>query len=129
MSINRETEIIDKTTKKESGTRKGDVNHPKTNFHTACVKPHTALKGVHDSEISKLHEQAVRDHDLGWLVCGTLGVEGTKDQRHAHLRQVIETPSETHVTKRRYEPLIDSKRQVHLDKSGKKNITVHCSQL
>ena len=128
MSINRDTEIIDATTTKKSGTSKGNLNHTTTNFHTVCVNPHNALGGIHDSEILALHNQAVKDHNLGWLICGTLGVEGTKCQRHGHLRHVIETPSETHVTKERYEPLIDSKRQVHLDKSGKKNITVHCSQ-
>ena len=128
MSINRDTEIIDATTKKESGLKKGHVNHPTTNFHTVCVNPHNALGGIHESEILALHEQAVKDHDLGWLLCGTSGVEGNKKRRHSHSRNIIETPSETHVTKRRYEPLIDSKRQVHLDKSGKKNITVHCGQ-
>ena len=128
MSINRDTEIIDQTTPKLSGERKGDLNHITTNFHYVCVNPHNALGGIHESEILALHEQAVKDHDLGWLLCGTSGVEGNKKRRHSHSRNIIETPSETHVTKRRYEPLIDSKRQVHLDNSGKKNITVHCGQ-
>ena len=127
-TINRDTEIIDATTPKKSGTRKGNVNHITTNFHTVCVKPHTALGGIHDTEIEALHDQAVKDHNLGWLVVGTLGIEGEGKHRHGHLRQIIETPSETHVTKGRYEPLVDKNRQVHLDKLGKKNITVHCGQ-
>jgi hypothetical protein len=127
-TINRDTEIIDVSTPKKSGTRTSHGNHTITNFHTVCVNPHNALGGIHDSEIEAVHQQAAEDFKSGWIRCATLGVEGSKGQRHAHLRQVIETPSETHVTKKRYEPLIDENRQVYLDQSGKKNITVHCGQ-
>ena len=103
-------------------------NKSKSDFHNVTIRFRRGLGGIHEDEIEKVKNQLEEDKKNGLFLAGTIGIEGTGEERHIHVSMILATKTESHVTQQRYEQLIDKSRlhftsYIRDTKDGPKKVT------
>ena len=86
------------------------------------------LGGINDHEIKLVENQVKKDFEDRLICAATIGVEGLSEDRHLHVSMILAEQSESHVTQKRYEQLIDKGRLDFVSymrdtKDGSKEVT------
>ena len=82
----------------------------KSDFHSVTIRFRHGLGGIQNDEIELVENRVKKDFEDGLICAATLGVEGLGEDRHLHVSMILAEQSESHVTQKRYQELIDEGR-------------------